>query len=91
MKKSCVTTLLLFLSLCARAQDICPDALRAQEGSYELIPQSKIIEVFTIDVLCEIEARRSETQIVNWHVSDYTIIRILPRKPLPERLIQTEQ
>ncbi len=82
--------LLLLFGIAATAQDVCPDSLRAAEGSYELIPQSKVIEVFTVDVLCEIEARRLETEYVNWRVSELTVIRIHPRKGV-DHLIKTEE
>jgi hypothetical protein len=51
------------------------------EGTYEIIPNpsTKIVEVFTTDILKEIEARREEHVDVIYEVSKLTTIRIYSR------------
>lgn len=91
MKSHYTTLLMLLMSIGVLSQEpACPRSQWAPEGTYEFIPQSKVIEVFTTDVLCEIEARRAENEYVEWRVSELTLIRIYPRKEVHEQLNQTE-
>lgn len=54
----------------------------AAEGSFEVISKDKIQELFTTDVLIEIESRRHATKYIDWDATEYSIIRIFPKSVL---------
>lgn len=49
------------------------------EGTYEIISQSKVIELFTTETLKEIEKRRDDTKEILYELSQFTTIKIYPR------------
>lgn len=63
-------------------------------GTFQIIHKTKQLEIFTYDIYYEIEARRSETEVVLWNVSPHTTFRIFPRNliypPLNYRIQETE-
>ncbi len=63
-------------------------------GTFQTIHRSKEIEIFTFNLYYEIEARRSETEVVLWNISPLTTIRIFPRNliypPMNYRIEETE-
>ena len=75
----CVLFLAPFKSI---AQDQCPPEQRAAEGTYEFVYLTKIQEVFTADILCEIESRREINKTIDWQISEYTVVTIFSKKKL---------
>lgn len=48
-------------------------------GTFQIIHHTKDREIFSHDIFLRVEARRSETEVVLWKISDLTTIRIFPR------------
>jgi hypothetical protein len=63
----------------AQTQRIVISEEQCLEGTYEIISKGKTQEVFTTDILKEIEKRRDDAKEVLYDVSEYTTIRIFPR------------
>lgn len=83
MKKALLGLALLgVITLRSQTSTVCDSTAWAKEGTYEIIPLTKVIEVFTTDVLCVIEANRKEFESFDLQISPMTIIRIHPRKKL---------
>lgn len=81
MKKLFVFLALLpVFTLKSQTSPVCDSTTWAKEGTYEIIPLSKVKEVFTTDLLCVIEANRKELESFDLQISPITIIRIHPRK-----------
>ncbi len=65
---------------------------RAKEGTFQFIATKNVRELFTNEILVEIEGKRSDTEVIMWEYSAYTTIRILPKNiinapnfiPIPE-------
>ncbi len=61
---------------------VCDSTNWAKEGTYDIIPLTKMHEVFTTEILCLIESNRKEFESVDLHISPLTIIRIYPKKKI---------
>ncbi len=85
MKKTIITAAILLMCFVGKAQtspSLCSSNFQAKEGTYEIISHSKRTEVFTTDILCQIESRRDDKKIIEWEVSALTTIRIKSRETI---------
>ncbi len=85
MKKTILLLVTLIVCVAASAQSsssVCSPDFQAKSGTYEIISHSKRTEVFTTDILCQIESRRDDKKIIEWEVSALTTIRIKSRETI---------
>jgi len=65
-----------------------PLSEQEMEGTYEIIQHGKKPQIFTTDLLVEIEKRRDDLKEVFYEVSPYVTIRIFPRAVINARKSQ---
>lgn len=76
--------LLTAFTLKSQTTSVCDSTNWAKEGTYDVIPLSKVIEVFTTETLCVIETNRKDFETVELLISPLTMIRIHPRRIISE-------
>jgi hypothetical protein len=80
MKVFGIIIIILLASMSLRSQVACDSSNWAKEGTYEIVSLTKDKEVFTTDLLCQIETSRKDYEIFELQISPITIVRIYPRK-----------
>lgn len=96
--KKTVMFFVLFLTqdlLFAQTSFVCDSTNLAKTGTYEIIITKDSYESLSIsksplleETLCQIEIMRKESEIVDYKLNQFTVIRIYPKKSLKETILQ---